>query len=64
MLCSLAMTQRILKFPSFLPAGLPAELPAGSVRGCFLRVLAWRVAKSKGQSKSRIPSFGRFAPSQ
>ncbi|MCI7236585.1 hypothetical protein, partial [Campylobacter sp.] len=41
------MTQRILEFPSFLSAG--------SVHGCFLRVLAWRAAKYKGQRKSRIP---------
>ena len=56
------MTQGILEFPSFLSAGLPAGLTAaglsaGSVRGYFLRVLAWGAAKYKGQRKSRIPSI-------
>ena len=49
------MTQRILEFPSFLSVGSAAGLMAGLVRGCFLRVLAWGAAKSKVQSKSRIP---------
>ena len=49
------MTQGILEFPSFLSAGLPAGLSAGSARGCFLRVLALVAVKSKGQRKSRIP---------
>ncbi|MDY6187946.1 MAG: hypothetical protein SPH77_03855, partial [Campylobacter sp.] len=49
------MTQRILEFPSFLSASSPAGLTAGSVHGCFLRVLAWRAVKFKGQRKSRIP---------
>ena len=62
MLCSLAMTQGILKFPSFLSAGLPAGLRAGLVRGCFLRVLAWGAAKFKGQRKSRIPSINLEFP--
>ena len=34
-LCSLAMTQIILEFPSFLLASSAAGLPAGLVRGCF-----------------------------
>ena len=56
------MTQGILKFPSFLSAGLPAGLRAGLVRGCFLRVLAWGAAKFKGQRKSRIPSINLEFP--